>query len=185
MPGRPQTPPDAVSRRYGPTTKGRSTTPPGHRARIDELRRAVDRVAGSLGIDEPVETGVSGRFGAFVTRVRGVWAARTEEWAVAAATAEGDMTTATEERAALLTELGVVGSFRDALATTRASVDRLAKDIAAEQEEIAGAGTLRAEREDIVARSALFDRIARDLNNARFVRFLLDDERVAARRAGR
>ena len=146
--------------------------------RIDELRRVVDRVAGRLGIEEAVATAGAQPFGRFAATVRETWAALVEEARTTAAGAEADLAAATAERAGVMADLGVTGDFHDVLTGARATTEQLAKAVAAERAEIAQADELTAERASIAATGALYDRIARDLTNANFVRYLLDDERA-------
>jgi exonuclease SbcC len=85
---------------------------------------------------------------------------------------------ADSERRELLAELGITGDFVAALATEEAGVAHLAVDVAAAQEEIAAADELLETRDRLEAEKARFDRIASDLTDSRFVRFLLDEERA-------
>jgi exonuclease SbcC len=147
-------------------------------ARIDELRRAVDRVAGRLGIDEVEDVGDPERFGVFAATVRERWTVLVAEAKGIAAEAADDVTAAAAERADVMAELGVTGDFRDVLTAARATTEQLIRSVAAEREVIAGADELTAARSSLAAEAALHERIARDLTDSNFVRYLLDDERA-------
>jgi exonuclease SbcC len=147
-------------------------------ARIDELRRVVDRVAGRLGIDEVEDVGDSERFGVFAATVRERWTVLVAEAQRNAAEAAADLTAAAAERADVMAELGVTADFRDVLTAARATTEQLVKSVAAERAAIAEADELTAARTSLAAAAALHERIARDLTDSNFVRYLLDDERA-------
>ncbi|MET0832176.1 MAG: SMC family ATPase [Acidimicrobiia bacterium] len=147
-------------------------------AGVGELRRDADRVAGRLGVDD--DTGGTGAaaFGAYLARVRLAWTTALEQASAEADAAAVELAASTASRAELLAELGVSGDFHQALAAARADVERLARDVATDRLEVAAANALEAERAVTASDKAVYDRIAGDLTNANFIRFLLDDERA-------
>ena len=80
------------------------------------------------------------------------------------------------EREALLVELGVEDLSR-AIGAAEQEAKMMGDSIASDQEELeAGAGLLE-ESARLQERTALYERLATDLRDARFVRYLLDEER--------
>ncbi len=93
-------------------------------------------------------------------------------------TAAEALAAAERERDALLDALGLETDLPTALATLEARGDWLADEIRSDADEIAGLDALVVEREALEARRETFARLAADLTDARFVRFLLDEERA-------
>jgi len=83
-----------------------------------------------------------------------------------------------KRRSELLDELGVEGQFSEELAALRARVDVLGDQIDRDDRKLAGADLVVADRDRLAARREVFAELASDLTDSRFVRFLLDDERV-------
>ena len=147
-------------------------------AGVGELRREADRVAGRLGLDDDPGVTEAEEFGVYLARLRLAWSTALAEASADADASAVELAASTASRSELLAELGVTGDFHQGLAAARADVDRLAKDVAADRLEVAAASSLEAERAATAADKAIYDRIAGDLTNANFIRFLLDDERA-------
>ncbi len=98
------------------------------------------------------------------------------EAAVVAARAAGEA--ARTERREVLAELGITGDFVAALATEEAGVAHLTADVAAANKDLAASDELLATRRRLEVEKGRYDRIASDLTDSRFVRFLLDEERA-------
>ncbi len=77
----------------------------------------------------------------------------------------------------LLGEAGVTEPFDQALAALRSRVEVLGEEIAHAEEQLAGQSEARERRDQHVAAMKTYQALAGDLTDARFVRFLLDDER--------
>ncbi len=88
------------------------------------------------------------------------------------------------ERKAMLDEAGVEGEFTAALAAAETRAEHVAAEVGRDEAEIAAAGDLLAERDRLGAEQRRYERLAADLTNAKFVRFLLDDERGRLGRLG-
>ena len=73
--------------------------------------------------------------------------------------------------------LGLDGSIDEAFAAARAAVALHDEEIERLQDRLAGAGQVRADRDAAIADRDVHGRLAADLTDARFIRFLLDDER--------
>ena len=116
-----------------------------------------------------------------VAAVTALWeAVEAERSGVAAALARAvaDFAEATTALDDLKSELGIERDFAAALAREEARVEWLGAEIGSARSEIAAAGETVEERDRAVASRELFERLAADLTDTRFVRFLLDDERA-------
>ncbi len=91
---------------------------------------------------------------------------------------------AARERSAMLGEARVEGEFMAALAAAETRAEHLGADVARDEAEVAAAAELFAERDRLGAEQRRYERLAADLTNAKFVRFLLDDERGRLGRLG-
>lgn len=78
----------------------------------------------------------------------------------------------------LRAEHGVSGSIVESMAAVKARRDQAAKDIERGEEQLAGVEELEQERRWRGEQKRLNSRLASDLTNARFIRFLLDEERA-------
>ncbi|MFQ5553880.1 MAG: AAA family ATPase [Acidimicrobiia bacterium] len=85
---------------------------------------------------------------------------------------------ASAEQAKLFAGLGLEEDFTAALAAERTRAELGAAQLAVDDAELAEGTHLRRQAEQLSERHALFERLAADLTDARFVRFLLDDERA-------
>jgi exonuclease SbcC len=94
------------------------------------------------------------------------------------AEAEADRVTAAKTLAELLAELGVDGAFASALGEVTGRAESLRRDLGSREDEIAKGKGLSDERDALTGIKATFDRVAADLTDARFVRYLLDEERT-------
>ncbi|CAN5497795.1 hypothetical protein BH24ACT7_BH24ACT7_11450 [soil metagenome] len=147
--------------------------------RSSEMHRALDRVAIGLGI----EVGGDGsddtnELARAVERVRKAWSDETASVDATAEQAETDLTSSRTLHGELMKQLGVEGDFAVALATARARSEHLADDISDDRAQIEAAAGLAEQRTQLATARKRFDRIVHDLTDARFVRFLLDDERA-------
>jgi len=85
--------------------------------------------------------------------------------------------TAAAGRGALLDDLAVTGDFSAAVAEVRAQIELRGVELERDRAEVAAADELRRGHARLVAEQDRFRRIASDLTDSRFVRFLLDEER--------
>lgn len=83
----------------------------------------------------------------------------------------------TAEKVAILEELEVADSVASSLAVAVDRVGHSQGAVTRDEEEIEQAASLYEEQEKLADRVEMFGRINRDLTDARFIRFLLDDER--------
>jgi exonuclease SbcC len=146
---------------------------------LTELRIAVSDLAARLDADRLTEVGEGAAgLAAAVTELRAAWEEETAAVRRTVAHATSTIEEATEERAALMADLGVEGVFAAALATAQAEATHLQTQVARDEKTLAEAADLIAERDRLADEHERYDRIARDLTDARFVRYLLDDERA-------
>lgn len=82
------------------------------------------------------------------------------------------------ERKKQLDELEVEGDYQSAVAVVTDRIQRLDLELEKGAAQLAKAGDLDSSREKLADEVELFARISRDLTDSRFIRFLLDEERV-------
>jgi exonuclease SbcC len=92
--------------------------------------------------------------------------------------------TAASARSALLADLGVTDDFGSAVAEIRAQIELRTVELNRDEAEVAAADELRSGHERLVADLGRYRRIASDLTDSRFVRFLLDEERASLAELG-
>jgi exonuclease SbcC len=143
-------------------------------ARLDDLRVQLADVGGRLG----VEPAAGGSVTDAVAEMRQLWLDAGSELRDEKGDAERAVASAVEERHELLERLDVEGSFPEVYASIRARVDLLDEEMDRTARKLAGAEMVIAERDRLVARRDTFAQLGSDLTDARFVRFLLDDERL-------
>ena len=112
-----------------------------------------------------------------VQRLRADWGDATTATQQAGRDAAVERETATSERRKLLESLDVDGDFPAAMAAVRALRDLLIADIERREAELEAGAGITEKRDSVAGVQAVFDRIASDLTDARFVRYLLDEER--------
>lgn len=112
-----------------------------------------------------------------LTVVRQRWAEATQELAAARKAAQEAQEAAQSSKRKELQRLGVEGTLDEARAVLGDRIGRLGSSIEGYRTEIDGASELFAQRGTIEDDVEVFTRINADLTDARFVRFLLDDER--------
>jgi exonuclease SbcC len=146
------------------------------KTQVDDLRMRLVDASARLGGLETVEDDPNSIRRA-LDDLRTEW-----ERARDAATAEADLAAEEREsaaaRRATLTEiLGLAGPLPEELARVRATATLLGDEIAKAAAARSTLSELVRERDALVHRRDLFRRLAGDLTDARFIRFLLDEER--------
>ncbi len=150
--------------------------------RLSDLRTRIGALAASLqtGLEVPDDDPEA---------VRSALAALHTEWKRVSSDLERAMgehrariETDAERMEELRAEHHVAGSIEEALAAVGATRDHLEKGIELAEKQLAGVEDLKAERRRRKDQERLNGRLASDLTNAKFIRFLLDEER--ARLAG-
>jgi exonuclease SbcC len=91
---------------------------------------------------------------------------------------ESELVELGRQRAELRAGAGITGDVVSAVAVAADRIERLESAIEADDTELGKADELATTRETLQSRVDVFSRINRDLTDARFVRFLLDDERA-------
>ncbi len=112
-------------------------------------------------------------------------------WGEAIATAQATLTGAQEELAsieaelaAIFEELDISGSFDAARGEAETAVTLLAQAIETDQKLVDDARELRSARSGQIERLELMKRLATDLTDSRFIRYLLDEERAVLAELG-
>lgn len=142
--------------------------------RIDIADLAA-RVGASLDDSDDSPKGVGARLDA----LREAWAEARKTASAERDAADRERNDITAKRGTLLSEAGITGEdFSGSLgeASSRAAV--LGDEISRREEELKDGGGLASRLESAADAKATFDRVAADLTDARFVRFLLDEERT-------
>lgn len=109
--------------------------------------------------------------------IRDRWKRERAELRERIASTEERTATVTAKRHDLLAALGVDGDFAAALAAARERVELHGASVARIEARIADSDEIRAAMAEQVARRDTFNRLASDLTDAKFVRYLLDEER--------
>lgn len=114
---------------------------------------------------------------AMYTRLRSRWSEVIAELESEIAAAERDANEAVEGRKVLLGELGVEGDLAEALARAIAETKVAHREIERLTKDIEASTAIAKDRDLLTVRHHNYERLATDLTNSRFIRFLLDDER--------
>ena len=141
------------------------------RVGLVELATRLGRPVGAIE-DDPAALGRA------TETLRAAWEETVTSLEAAVADGRSAVDEGAAERQELLDELGITGDFVSALAAEEATVSHLSADVAAAEVEIAAAADLMVLRDALIADKGRYDRIAGDLTDSRFVRFLLDEERA-------
>ncbi len=152
--------------------------------RLSGLRIQVADLAARLGVDLVVASDDAEAIGAAAVRLLTDWQEELSRLSLMNEQAQAAHISATDERKSLLTEAGVEGDFAAALGAAGAAAAHLEEQVRRDAAEIDAAEDLLAQQELLEADLARFERLVADLTNARFVRFLLDDERNRLARLG-
>ncbi len=115
--------------------------------------------------------------GAAAEKLREAWKSATVELQEGLEAGSTELSAKQSERAALLASLGVDGDHRAAGAVVDDRIERLGKLVKKDQAVLEEAAGLYADQEKYAGRAEIFGRIAKDLTDSRFIRFLLDEER--------
>ncbi len=142
------------------------------------LRIEIADLAARLG--RPVKVAADGAagIGRAVEELRLAWEEELAALETARRAAGDEERRAQEDRTTLLEQAGVSGDFAAALGAADATVAHLQQQVADDTAELAAAADLLETRARLETQLARYQRLAADLTNARFVRFLLDDERT-------
>lgn len=132
------------------------------------------RIGVSLDTSDATPEGVADRLAA----LRAAWETEQSVAERERLEAERDRDSAVTSRNEVLAGLGVAGDFAAALAGVNARSDLLRADIGRRETTLAESAKVVEERDDLAGVKATFDRVATDLTDARFVRYLLDEERA-------
>jgi exonuclease SbcC len=144
------------------------------KARLDDVQLQLADVGGRLG----VEPASGGSVADAVTEMRQRWLDAGSTLRKEADATEQALALAVAQRREMLEALDIEGSFAEALASIRARLSLLEEEMDRTDRKLAGAGMVMVERDRLVARRDTFAQLGSDLSDARFVRFLLDDERL-------
>ena len=145
---------------------------------LSEVRLAAARVASALnieldvGVDDPV------RLAEAVATLRASLAGEVAELSAERELLTVELGELSEARTELLASVGVSGELGVEIAGVGAKVETLADQIALVEKDLAAQEDDRAKLAILELRRSHFDRIVADLTDAKFVRYLLDDERV-------
>jgi len=145
---------------------------------LSTLRMDVVELHARLGRPPAAIPDTPAALGTAVAAIRATWAETVTELEATLAERRTAAAAARQQRQTTLDELGVTGEFVAALATEEARAAHLSADVASAETELAAGAELAALCDHHTAEKARYDRIAADLTDSRFVRFLLDGERA-------
>ncbi|RPI23920.1 MAG: SMC family ATPase, partial [Actinobacteria bacterium] len=144
---------------------------------LADLRVQLADAAARLGAD--IEVGdAPGAIGSALEAVRERWTTDRADTRERIAFVLERAATVAAKRDDLLVALGVSGDFAAALAAVGERVELLAASVARTESRLAEGEGARAELQRRLERRDVFGRLASDLTDARFVRYLLDEERT-------
>ncbi len=146
--------------------------------RLAALRIELADLAARVGANIVVESEDATAIGRAAAEVLEAWNAHVRELQTVMNDAKIEQRSAEEERAVLLGDAGVTGDFGSALGAAQATAEHLSERVRRDAAEIDASEDLFAEQARLEAEHGRYDRLVADLTNARFVRFLLDDERT-------
>lgn len=145
---------------------------------VTDLRTQVARLAAYLPDGPEVSEDDPEAVRAALAALHADWKRVTADLKRKAAKARAEAESDADRLAELRAEHGVEGSIEEALAAAGAQRDQLQAYIEQDEQQLAGAEELAAERKAHRAEVRLHERLVKDLTDARFVRFLLDEERA-------
>lgn len=144
---------------------------------IADMKMAAARVAAALDLEFDDHEGADALTGA-LGRLRSAIDGERERLADERGLLETERADLTTRRAELLGEVGVEGDIAHEIAATEATLATTSEQIGRIEADLAAAGEQRRRLEELDTTRSHFARIVSDLTDAKFVRFLLDDERV-------
>jgi DNA repair protein SbcC/Rad50 len=144
---------------------------------LGDLRVQLVDTAARLGADIEVGDDPDAMASA-LDAVRDRWTGDRAESRERIASVQERMATVVAKRDDLLAALGIEGDFGAALAGVRERVELLSASVARTEGRLAEGDGVRADLRQHLERRDVFGRLASDLTDARFVRYLLDEERT-------
>jgi exonuclease SbcC len=145
---------------------------------LAEVRLAATRVASALGVDFESDTDDSTRLSEAIAELRRSLEKESAGLATERSQLSKELTDLTAVRTELLESAAVTGDLGTEITSVGAKVETLGVQIDRVEKDLAAQEGDRAELASLERRRADFDRIVSDLTDAKFVRYLLDDERV-------
>jgi exonuclease SbcC len=152
---------------------------------LSALRVSLAEVAAKLEIDLDTGEAGLGDLRKAVTAAIEAWQGQSAAVEHTLAVAESSITGATLERTRLLDELDLqTASLSEELGSARARATERAAEIKRIESELEVAQRLIADRDHLVSRRDVMQRLATDLTDSKFIRFLLDEERAVLSELG-
>jgi len=148
-------------------------------ASLSGLKVAVAQLAGRLGIEAAESDEADGAgLRLELEALRAAWLEQSQAVAATMSEQQQRVDAAREKTADLLTDLEVTTSFAEELGSARARAEERRTEIARLEAELDASAGLVEERDGLVLRRDVMQRLASDLTDSRFIRFLLDEERA-------
>jgi exonuclease SbcC len=145
---------------------------------VGRLRVELAEMAARLDVPLAFEDDSPQAVGGALGTLRTLWQEATADLEQRRDTARGREVEAHEAHAALRAEHGVEGDAATLVAEVKAQLELRVSGLAADEAELAAGDDLIAARDTLIARRDRHQRIAGDLTDSKFVRFLLDEERA-------
>lgn len=145
---------------------------------LGDLRTQLSALAGRLDAAAEVPEDDPAALAEALVSLREGWVTRTSQLTEEREQASAAAAEAGERTAALLAELEVEGEFTVALAESRARTEMLRTAVAEDEALVASSEALILRRDELEASQEWFRRLQADLTDAKFIRFLLDEERT-------
>lgn len=146
---------------------------------LSTLQVAIAQLTGRLGIEaaEDADQGAA-TLRAQVDSLRAAWLEQSQSVAAAVAEHTERIEALQGERASLLEDLTITTSFAEELGSARARTEERKSEITRLETELEASAELIEDRDTLVGRRDVMQRLASDLTDSRFIRFLLDEERA-------
>jgi exonuclease SbcC len=144
---------------------------------LAEVRTRLSVLASGLGLDAGEAAAMEA--GPLAARIRADWEAQAGDAAGRRARASAAIESAKAESLAILDEVGLeAGGFERALAEARAESGLIERQVIEAEAIVEGSEADLVRKQELSERGELLRRVAADLTDAKFVRFLLEGERT-------
>ncbi len=146
--------------------------------RLAEIRLAATRIASALDLDFEPDGDTPGDLAAALRSLRSGLEGEQAGLATEAEELKVERSAIEEERREVMEAVAVTGDLAIEITSVASRVDTIAEQIARVEKDLAAQADDRRRLEALESGRDRFARIAADLTDAKFVRYLLDDERI-------
>ncbi len=145
---------------------------------LGDLRTQVSTLAGRLDSTADIPEDDPRALAEALGALRAGWVAKTAELDEQKASTAAELAAAQAKHGELFAALEIDGDFSSVFASAKTQAEMLALRLAEDEKVISDAGDLVEERQALEDSATNFRRLQTDLTDAKFIRYLLDEERV-------